>query len=498
MSTSNDTKRSRDDTGGEIFSLLSASSGGVADTQNRGSTGTAVRLSTRDDARPRVSAQRPPTSPHQTQPQATPSAPSTETIRIAQRKLAQSTKEQEGVARAHREGKLTLRPPPAVSEPPLSPSGKRKRSISSPTVATANKNLAVSPLIEGKPGNPDDIPSISPYVVPLGGHSGSLSSQDGTDVGPQMTRGVRDHHHHHHEDDGCSMFLLLFVMMFMICTLTGVIYIYGVPLFNDHYATSSEPTTDNLYVDVEVTLEDVYNGNEINITRNKVSICPRCGGTGGDRPSDIIQCNTCQGKGHITRTHRGFGLYPQVIKQTCPHCSGVGFTVRKMCPKCKAKRLWKHKAAILLKIPRGLSEGEKVILKGEADQAPDYKSGDLYVTVKTKKHPKLRRKGVDLHMNLKVKLKEALLGFTRTIAHLDGREVIFTSTDVVSHGQVLKIPGEGMVQEGTLWDTRGDLHLKVLLEFPKKLSEHQKKEVSRLLEGSPTAAHSHTPLKDET
>lgn len=86
-------------------------------------------------------------------------------------------------------------------------------------------------------------------------------------------------------------------------------------------------------------------------------------------------------------------------------------------------------------------------------------------------HPVFRRAGPDLTADLEITLAEALAGFSRVVLkHLDGRGIEITHPkkpgDVLSPGQVLKIPGEGMPLKKS--DARGDLYLIVDIKFPDK------------------------------
>jgi DnaJ-class molecular chaperone len=47
-------------------------------------------------------------------------------------------------------------------------------------------------------------------------------------------------------------------------------------------------------------------------------------------------------------------------------------------------------------------------------------------------------------MEMKISLKEALLGFTKTVVHLDGHEVKLTANKVTKPMEIQKIKGEGM------------------------------------------------------
>eukprot|EP00009_Paramoeba_aestuarina_P010961 CAMPEP_0201530694 /NCGR_PEP_ID=MMETSP0161_2-20130828/45463_1 /ASSEMBLY_ACC=CAM_ASM_000251 /TAXON_ID=180227 /ORGANISM="Neoparamoeba aestuarina, Strain SoJaBio B1-5/56/2" /LENGTH=60 /DNA_ID=CAMNT_0047933173 /DNA_START=615 /DNA_END=794 /DNA_ORIENTATION=- len=57
-----------------------------------------------------------------------------------------------------------------------------------------------------------------------------------------------------------------------------------------------------------------------------------------------------------------------------------------------------------------------------------------------------------------VPLKEALLGFAKTIKHLDGSTVDVQSTDITGPGDELLVKGMGLPKEG---GGRGDLRVRV-------------------------------------
>ena len=79
-----------------------------------------------------------------------------------------------------------------------------------------------------------------------------------------------------------------------------------------------------------------------------------------------------------------------------------------------------------------------------AEQSPNQLPGDVVLVLQQAKHPRFTRKGNDLHMGMKISLKEALLGFSRDIVHLDGHKVELKYKKVTSPGEVFRVNREGM------------------------------------------------------
>ena len=49
---------------------------------------------------------------------------------------------------------------------------------------------------------------------------------------------------------------------------------------------------------------------------------------------------------------------------------------------------------------------------------------------------KFTRVGNDLKINMDISLEEAILGFTKIITHLDGREIVIESDDITQPGSI--------------------------------------------------------------
>lgn len=68
-------------------------------------------------------------------------------------------------------------------------------------------------------------------------------------------------------------------------------------------------------------------------------------------------------------------------------------------------------------------DGDKVLFKGESQQGLQFYPGDVIVTLRQQPHQYLTRVKNDLKTNIKISLKQAILGFDKHIKQLDGRDV---------------------------------------------------------------------------
>lgn len=118
---------------------------------------------------------------------------------------------------------------------------------------------------------------------------------------------------------------------------------------------------------------------------------------------------------------------------------------------------------------------------------PSADDGDLVIRLSELKHKVFRRDGRNLHAELPISLQEALLGFSKSIKHLDGSYVQISSenlrSQVAQADEVVKIPRRGMpdLESGVFGSRFGDLFVKLKIEFPRKLSDRQRSQLMQIL-----------------
>lgn len=219
----------------------------------------------------------------------------------------------------------------------------------------------------------------------------------------------------------------------------------------------------------EVTLEELYKGKTVKFSANKKVICSTCKGSGAKEKVQQQTCERCKGQGfQETLQQVGPGMFRRAHVQ-CDHCQGSGtfYKEKDRCRKCKGKRIVDEIKPIEIYIPRGASQGERITLEGEADQAPDQTPGDIIFVLVEKPHDVFTRIGADLSADLNVTLAESLCGFSRVVLkHLDGRgiHIEYPRGKILRPNEVIKVEGEGMpLKRG---EAKGDLYLIAKVEFP--------------------------------
>ncbi|OGM03230.1 hypothetical protein A2115_02635 [Candidatus Woesebacteria bacterium GWA1_41_8] len=132
---------------------------------------------------------------------------------------------------------------------------------------------------------------------------------------------------------------------------------------------------------------------------------------------------------------------------------------------------------VKITVPPGIDDGQMIRMSGMGETLEGGVPGDLYVKVRVRRHPVLRKEGFNLVMDLNIKLSEALLGGEKPIQTLDG-ELTLKIPAGTNHGMILRVKGKGVPFGAT--SKRGDLYVRMIVKIPEKLSKEEKKAVEEL------------------
>lgn len=221
-------------------------------------------------------------------------------------------------------------------------------------------------------------------------------------------------------------------------------------------------------MEISVSLEDAYNGARHTISFAVSDACSDCHGTGSKPGSRMSACPACRGTG---RSGAG-GLFGG---GECGHCGGAGRVSSEACIKCKGAGVLQRNRRLEVDIPAGVSEGQKIRLKGEGPSLADGARGDVYLVIRLKPHRFYERRGVDLYCEVPVTFTEAALGATIQAPTLGGM-VDVTLPAGTQTGQTLRLSGRGMQAAGG----RGNEMVMVKVMVPKNLTDHEKELIEQL------------------
>lgn len=132
-------------------------------------------------------------------------------------------------------------------------------------------------------------------------------------------------------------------------------------------------------------------------------------------------------------------------------------------------------------IPQGVQDGQRIRLAGEGGSgAGGGPSGDLFLRVHIKPHPRFRLEGRDLHVNVPVSPWEAALGATVPVPTVTGTAQVRVPAGS-SSGRRLRLRGQGM-PDGR--GGHGDLYAELQIAVPSKLSDKERKGFEQLAKSS--------------
>ncbi|MEK7079852.1 MAG: molecular chaperone DnaJ [Patescibacteria group bacterium] len=231
----------------------------------------------------------------------------------------------------------------------------------------------------------------------------------------------------------------------------------------------------DISIDIEVTFKESIQGVTRKVLITKVGTCDICSGSGAKPGTEMKTCETCNGAGRIHETRNSpFGTFASV--RNCPTCEGSGKIPKEKCATCQGRGVKKQEEEIKVVIPAGLDSGEMIRMPGLGEAVKGGTSGDLYVKVHVKPHPVFAKHGLNLVMDMPLKLTDALLGTQVTVETVDGKKLEVKVPPMDKTEETLRLKGRGVHIESA----QGDLLIRLSVSMPKKLSTKTKKAIEDL------------------
>ena len=232
---------------------------------------------------------------------------------------------------------------------------------------------------------------------------------------------------------------------------------------------------EDLRHDIAITFEEAAFGVQKTFEFIRHEHCEACHGSGAKPGTQPQTCPTCKGSGQV---RRGGGF--MVTVSTCPTCRGEGKVVQEKCTACGGAGKVRKKRTATVKIPAGIDNGQTILMGGQGEPGTrGVPNGDLYIRVTVRPHTLFRRDGMHLLLEMPITLSQATLGAELEVPTLK-QKAKQRIPEGTQSGTEFRLKGQGLpsLRGGAV----GDLILKVRVEVPKKLTEHQKKLLRELEE----------------
>lgn len=230
----------------------------------------------------------------------------------------------------------------------------------------------------------------------------------------------------------------------------------------------------SLQYDLGITIEELFNGVDRDITYRRHVRCTSCKGVGG---KGIKTCPHCGGTGQVVQTFRqGFTTLQQM--SPCQHCHGTGQIVDEKCNKCNGTGFESKIETIRVKLQPGVQQGQgiKFSAMGSESKNSSGQNGDLHVIVHWEIDENKYRISPDLtsvYELISVPYYDCLLGTELERKLPNGKKVKFKIPECSYEGKQISLPGMGI-------GGRGKYIFVIQIQMPTSLTKEEKDIIKKL------------------
>jgi len=225
------------------------------------------------------------------------------------------------------------------------------------------------------------------------------------------------------------------------------------------------------HVGIALTLAEALHGCTKSFKIETLDACPECHGKGIKPGTSVETCSHCHGQGMVTEVKRNGFMTVQTMSP-CPQCRGSGYKSTP-CHVCMGHKRVPASHDVSVNIPRGMSTGQKLRLKGHGESGLNGgRAGDVYAIVEVEDNELFKVNGADIEMKLPIDPITATLGGKLHIATPWSSDYEITLLPQTASGSKMRIEGHGVHNRD---GTAGDLVVTFAVQPLKNLDESQKK-----------------------
>src|SRR5271169_5402190 len=224
----------------------------------------------------------------------------------------------------------------------------------------------------------------------------------------------------------------------------------------------------DLRYNMEITLEEAFQGKTAQIEIPVSVTCESCSGTGAKAGTRPKTCSMCGGAGRVRQAQGFFTL-----ERTCPGCQGRGQMIEDPCPSCSGSGRVTRERTLAVNIPQGVEDGTRIRLAGEGEAGlRGGPPGDLYIFLSISAHVFFQRDGADLHCRAPISMTTAALGGEFEVPTIDGGKTRVKIPEGTQSGRRFRLQAKGMPVLRS--KQVGDMYVQVVVETPQNLTKRQR------------------------
>jgi len=224
----------------------------------------------------------------------------------------------------------------------------------------------------------------------------------------------------------------------------------------------------DLRYNMEIALQEAFNGKTAQIRIRTSVTCEACSGSGAKAGTKPKTCPMCGGHGRVRHAQGFFTL-----ERTCPNCHGRGQSIDTPCASCAGSGRVTRERTLSVNIPAGVEDGTRIRLAGEGEAGVrGGPPGDLYIFLSIGAHPFFQREGADLHCRVPVSMVAASLGGEFEVPTIDGGKTKVKVPEGTQSGRRFRLAGKGMPVLRSRQS--GDMYVQVVVETPQQLTKKQR------------------------
>src|SRR5437667_1794805 len=235
----------------------------------------------------------------------------------------------------------------------------------------------------------------------------------------------------------------------------------------------------DIKVGLKLTLAEVASGTTKTVRIKSLEPCPECSGTGAKPGTEPVKCRTCGGSGEVR--HHAQSLFGQFLTVSpCPTCAGEGTFIHSPCARCGGDGRVKGEKTIQIDVPAGVADHHYLTLRGQGVPGPrNGPPGDLIAVLDIKEDPRFERHGDDLVYDLGITFTQAALGAELQVPTPYGQTTLRIEPGTQT-GMAYRLRAKGLPRLGE--GGHGDLHVRIHVWTPTKLTAEQRKLFEKLSE----------------